>query len=288
MIYLLLSILFTTALVIVFKIFERYEIDNFQAIVFNYITAGLICFIVVGEPINIDQITSEEWFPSTLLIGILFISLFNVVAYSAQKIGIAITSVATKISLCIPVIFGFWYFGDSMNSLKVAGIILALLSVYFTAKKEEKRKSMNPILIIVPIILFFGSGVLDIILIYSLETYDLVDKGLELQFSSILYSVAGLIGVPILLFRHFTVDKIQMKNIIAGIGLGIPNVLSIVFFLKCLNHFPESSFVFPINNMGIVAASAIFASLFFKEHLSKINWFGIVIAMLSIFLISAS
>jgi drug/metabolite transporter (DMT)-like permease len=288
MFYLLLSILFTTALVIVFKIFERYEIDNFQAIVFNYITAGLICFLLVGEPINIDQITSEEWFPSTLLIGILFISLFNVVAYSAQKVGIAITSVATKISLCIPVIFGFWYFGDSMNSLKVAGIILALLSVYFTAKKEEKRKSINPILFIVPIILFFGSGILDIILIYSLETYDLVNQGLELQFSSILYSVAGLIGMPILVFRHFTVDKIQKKNIIAGIGLGIPNVLSIVFFLKCLNHFPESTFVFPINNMGIVAASAIFASLLFKEHLSKINWFGIVIAMLSILLISAS
>jgi len=111
---------------------------------------------------------------------------------------------------------------------------------------------------------------------------------LELQFSSILYSVAGLIGIPILLFRHFRVDKIQKKNIIAGIGLGIPNVLSIVFFLKCLNHFPESTFVFPINNMGIVATSAIFASIFFKEHLSKINWIGIVIAMISILLISAS
>ncbi len=245
MLYLLLSILFTTSLVITFKLFERYEIDNFQAIVFNYITAGLICFLIVGEPIDIYQITTEVWFPSTVLIGVLFISLFNVVAYSAQKVGIAITSVATKISLCIPVVFGFWYFGDSMNSFKVIGIILALLSVYFTAKKEEKRKSFNPLLFIVPIILFIGSGVLDIILIYSLETYDLVDRGLELQFSSILYSVAGLIGIPILLFRHFRVDKIQKKNIIAGIGLGIPNVLSIVFFLKCLNHFSRKYFCIP-------------------------------------------
>lgn len=288
MVYLLLSILFTTALVLIFKLFERFEVNNFQAIVFNYITAGLICFTVVGKSVNLNQITSEVWFPSTLLIGVLFISLFNIVAFSAQKVGIAITSVATKISLCIPVVFGFWYFGDSVNLLKITGILLALLSVYFTAKKEEKRKAINPILFMVPVILFIGSGVLDIVLIYSLETYDLVDKGLELQFSSVLYSVAGLIGIPILIFRHFTVDKIQKKNIIAGIGLGIPNVLSIVFFLKCLNHFPESSFVFPINNMGIVAASAIFASVLFKEHLSKINWIGIVIAMIAILLISAS
>lgn len=288
MIYLILSILFTTALVLIFKLFERFEVDNFQAIVFNYITAGLICFLVVGEPLNIAQITSEVWFPSTLLIGILFISMFNVIAYSAQKVGIAITSVATKISLCIPVLFGYWYYNDTMNAYKIVGILLALVSVYFTSKKEAKREAINPLLFSIPIILFFGSGILDIVLIYSLETFDLVDKGLELNFSSMLYTIAGLIGLPILIFRHFTVEKIKLKNIIAGIGLGIPNVFSIVFFLKCLNHFPESTFVFPINNVGIVATSAIFASLFFKERLSKINWVGIVIAMVSIVLISIS
>jgi len=288
MIYLLLSILFTTSLFLIFKVFERYKINNFQAIVFNYMTAGLLCFGLIGESININQITSEEWFPSTLIIGFLFISLFNLMAFSAQKVGIAITSVATKISLCIPVLFGFLYFGDSMKFFKIIGIILALLSIYFTSKKEEKQESVNLILFVVPIILFFGSGILDVTLIYSLETYDLVNRGLELQFSGVLYSIAALLGVPILLYRHFTIDKIKKKNIIAGICLGIPNVLSIVFFLKCLNHYPESTFVFPINNMGIVATSAIFASLLFKEHLTRINWLGITIAMMSILLLSVS
>jgi len=288
MTYLLLSVLFTTSLFLIFKVFERYKINNFQAIVFNYMTAGLLCFGFIGESINVNQITSEEWFPSTLFIGFLFISLFNLMAFSAQKVGIAITSVATKISLCIPVLFGFWYFGDSMKFFKVLGIILALLSIYFTSKKEEKQKSVNPILFVVPIILFFGSGILDVTLIYSLETYDLVNRGLELQFSSVLYSIAALLGVPILLYRHFTIDKIKKKNIIAGICLGIPNVLSIVFFLKCLNNYPESTFIFPINNMGIVATSAIFASLLFKEHLTRINWLGITIAMMSILLLSVS
>ena len=275
MIYLILSIFFTTALVLIFKMFELYKVNNFQAIVFNYITAGLISFLVVGDPIDVKQIASEQWFPSTLLIGSLFITLFNVIAFSAQKVGIAITSVATKISLCIPVLFGYFYFNDSMNSFKVA-------------KKEEKRKTINPLLFSVPIILFFGSGVLDIVLIYSLETYDLVEQGLELKFSSVLFSIAGLIGLPILIFRHFTVEKIKLRNIIAGVSLGIPNVMSIVFFLKCLNYYPESTFVFPINNVGIVAASAILASLLFKERLSKTNWIGIGIAITSILLISIS
>ena len=81
MIYLILSIFFTTALVLIFKMFELYKVNNFQAIVFNYITAGLISALVVGEPIDVKQIASEEWFPSTLLIGCLFISLFNIIAF---------------------------------------------------------------------------------------------------------------------------------------------------------------------------------------------------------------
>ena len=288
MIYLLLSILFTTGLILIFKLFERFEIDNFQAIVFNYITAASICIFVSDSPINIQQISVQPWFKSSLIIGILFICIFNLMAYSAQKIGIAITSVSTKISLCIPVIFGFIYYGDSISLLKILGIVLALISIYFTSKKDESIKGIKPNYIKVPIILFIGTGLLDLVLIYSQETFEIVSKGLELEFSSVLYTIAGIIGVPIMLFKHFTGQKIQLKNIVAGIGLGVPNVLAIVFFLKCLNHFPESTFVFPINNMGIVATSAIFASILFKEHLSKINLIGIVIAMASILLISAS
>ena len=103
------------------------------------------------------------------------------------------------------------------------------------------------ILFIVPIVLFIASGLLDVIFIHSLETFDLVNKGLVMKFSTILYTIAAIIGLPVLVIQHFTSNKIKIKNIIAGVLLGIPNVLSIVFFLRCLNHYPESSFVFPIN-----------------------------------------
>ena len=288
MIYLLLSIFFTTGLILIFKLFQRFEIDNFQAIVFNYITAGSICLFMSDTPFSPTQIIKQDWFNSAFIIGVLFICLFNLIAYSAQKIGIAITSVSTKISLCIPVIFGFIYYGDSINFLKITGICMALISIYFTSKKESSDTGRNRNYILVPIVLFVCTGLLDLILIFSQETYEIVNKGLELEFSAMLYTIAGSIGVPILFIKFLKGHKIERKNVIAGIGLGVTNVLSIVFFLKCLNHFPESTFVFPINNMGIVATSAIFASVLFKEHLSKINWLGILIAMLSILLISIS
>lgn len=286
MIYLILSIIFSTSLVLIFKLFERFDINNFQAIVFNYITAAFICFFTIREPISINKISSEGWLPYSIMIGFMFISLFNLIAYSVQNVGISVTSVANKISLCIPVIFAFIYYDDAISLLKITGIILALFAVYFTSKNNNKEEPLSATLIFVPIVLFIGSGLLDVIFIHSLETFDLVNKGLVMKFSAILYAIAAIIGLPVLVIQHFKSDRIKIKNIVAGVLLGIPNVLSIVFFLRCLNHYPESTFVFPINNIGIVSVSAISARILFNEHLSKINWFGVLIAGVSIVLLS--
>jgi drug/metabolite transporter (DMT)-like permease len=45
----------------------------------------------------------------------------------------------------------------------------------------------------------------------------------------------------------------------------------------------ESSLVFAINNMSIVAFSAILGNLLFKEKLGKLNIAGIIIALISLY-----
>lgn len=288
MIILFLSILTSCSLTLIFKLFQKYEVENFLAIVVNYITAAILCYTISNEKIDIIILLKQEWFPSALVIGLLFISLFNLVAFSAQRVGIAITSVATKISLCIPVLFSYYYFDDTFNTFKIIGIILALLSIYFTARKKGQQHFKSSIYILVPLILFLSSGCLDILFVYSMKTFELVSKGLELTFSATLYAVAASVGTPILLFKLFSGQRIKRQTLFGGLGLGLMNVFSIVLFLKCLDKFPESSFVFPIHNMSIVVLSALAASLLFNEKLSKTNLIGIVIALVSIFLISSS
>lgn len=288
MIYLLFSILFTTSLVLLFKKFETYKLDIFQVITFNYITASALCFLFVEDNMSPLTLVKQNWFSYAVIIGLLFISLFNLIAYSAQKIGISTTSVASKLSLCIPIVFGFVFFKESLTSLKVFGILLAIISIYFVSKKVDRTNTLGLKGFVVPILLFIGTGVLDTVLIYSQEHFSIVKNNLEIVFSASLYSTAGIIAIPIMFIRHFNNRPIYLKNVFGGILLGIPNVLSIVFFFKALDYYPESTYVFPINNMGIVVASAIFARLFFKEELSKLNVLGIVLALFAIAFISLS
>lgn len=288
MIYLLLSILCSTYIVIVFKLFDKYKVDTFQAIVINYFIAGSMGFLLNEAVIPIHEIPQQDWFPKCIVIGCCFISLFNLIATAVQKVGISITAIASKMSVCIPVIFAFFIYDDKISITKIAGIIIALLAVYLstpTSKKVDQQK----ISLLLPFVIFIGSGLLDTFLNYSTITHELDRYKLTPYFAASSFSIAAIIGFFILIYRFFAFQrKLKYKNIIAGIALGVPNYGSIYFLLKSLHEIKESSYVFPINNMGIVALTSILALLIFKEKLSSVNWLGVFLALISISFIAFS
>jgi multidrug transporter EmrE-like cation transporter len=81
--------------------------------------------------------------------------------------------------------------------------------------------------------------------------------------------------------------RLDLKSLIAGVFLGIPNYYSIYFLLQTFEHSGmQSSVIFPINNIGIVLLSVVIAVLVYKEKLNGFNMAGILLAVISIGLIS--
>lgn len=282
MIYLALSILTSALIYVVFKLFERFQIDNFQAIVANYFTASTLGFLLTAEGHHPLEVHQHAWLPSVIILGFLFITLFNVMALVSQKISISVASVANKMSVVIPVIMAVLLFEDTMNWIKVVGIILALVAIHLTTVRKEKTKSTDRRHIWLPILLFAGSGLLDSLLKYN--QHHLIEEGDLGFFTSSIFGMAAVMGTITLLFKK---EKLKLKNIIGGIALGIPNFGSIYFLLHTLNiKGIESSAIFPINNMGVVGLSAIFALVIFREKLSMKNTIGIILAIVAIGLIA--
>ena len=84
-----------------------------------------------------------------------------------------------------------------------------------------------------------------------------------------------------------TKKKFALKSLLAGVLLGLPNYGSIYFLLETFEHSAmESSVLFPINNISIVVLTVLAAIVFFKEKVSKANAVGILMAVLSIAIIS--
>jgi len=284
LIYLFLSILFSTGLFVIFKYFGIYKIDTLKAIFVNYIVAFTMGVGLADGAVSLSQIPEQSWFFGALFLGALFVSVFFVMATTAQKNGVSVASVAGKMSVVVPVLFGTFLYQESVTILKVLGILIALLAVYLASVKDEVDTKSGGMLF--PILLFFGSGVIDTTLKY-VEVNFVPQEEVSL-FSGSLFGIAAVFAATIILIQQVRKKtSFGFKNIIAGIALGVPNYFSIIFLIKALqNKDFESSVLFTVNNAGIVILSTFVGLLIFKEKFSLKNKLGVFLAVLGILLVT--
>ncbi len=280
MIYLFLSVLVASSLLVIFKLFEKYKVNNLHAIVINYVVAficGLLSAPVLMSPVEISR---QSWFFGALGLGMLFIFIFNIMAITTQKSGLSVASVATRMSVVIPIIFGFIFYNEEFGIIKILGILLALVAVFLASVKSKDGFKVRNLFF--PFLLFLGSGTIDTSFKFIENFY--VEEDSIAIFSASLFGFAGIFG---LLYLGITQNlRIQWKSIIAGICLGIPNYFSVVLIMKALStEGLDSSTVFTINNVGVVALSTLLGLFLFKERLLTKNWIGVLLAILSIFLV---
>ena len=290
MLLLLGSIIFTSYLILSFKVCERFGISAYQAIIFNYLTCIITGSIVNGSfPVNRHNI-HEDWFKWAALMGSVFIISFNMIALTALKASVAAASVANKLSMVIPAAFSVWLYNESMGAVKITGIIIALVAVVLMSIHERKEEHHHlswavPLLIAG---LFLISGLLDTGIKY-VENHFLTEANKNDYLVSAFF-FAGLIGTILLTVQLLTgKQKLQPKAIIAGMAIGIPNYFSIWCLVKVLKKPPyalQSSAIIPVNNIGILLCCSVVAFLFFNERLSKLNWMGIALSIIAIALIT--
>jgi drug/metabolite transporter (DMT)-like permease len=291
MLFLLGSIILTSWLTLSFKVVERYNIPVFQAIVFNYITCVITGSFVNGSfPVS-SQTFGESWFQWSLLMGIMFVSIFNVVALTAQKMGVAIASVANKLSLVIPFLFSIYLYNEPVTWIKLLGIFIALAAVVLTCLPssggiEPSGQPFKPSNLLLPVILFISSGLLDTLIKYVEQT-ELNDQNKNAYLITS-FGVAAFFGLLVLFFLLLTGRmKFDVRSIVAGILIGVPNYFSIWCLVQVLKQYQgNSSAIIPVNNMGIVLFSTLAAWILFKEKLSRLNWLGILLSVLAIALIA--
>lgn len=288
MLFLILSIFLNAYLGLAFVIFKRFHIDLFQAIVFNYLTCVITGSMVLGQfPIHATT-PAEPWFKWAILMGALFISVFNLIAFSSIKAGVTITQTANKLSLVIPFIFSWMYFQESVGMLKIAGIVLAMFAVVFVSfrKQNNDASAWQMKDLGLPFILFLSSGIIDTLTTFVQQSY------LQTDAKSNAYLIGGFLvaatlGSVVLLIQYLQGKRqFHVKHLSAGIILGIPNYFSIYCLVKAL-QWPgmSSSAVIPINNIGVLFVVSLVGIFIFKEKLIPMNYWGLFVSLLAILLI---
>ena len=282
-IFLLLSIAFSTFINLIFRWFKDFNVNKFQAIIVNYV----VCFIIgfsLSTHQDIMSYVHEQWFIYCILLGFLFIAIFFSMALTTEKLGISVTAVSGKMSVVIPILFAYFFAKEDITLLFVIGLILSILSIYFITVKKELH--IDKRYLILPVIVFLGGGMIDTSLKVLQQAYSE-----DIPLSTISYSIflgAFIAGTSIYLVKEkANFSSWEWKSVKAGVALGVPNYFSIFFLLSAIEGFSvKSAFVFGVNNVGVVLVSTLLSVLIFKEKLEPKNQWGLLLAVVSIAIIS--
>jgi drug/metabolite transporter (DMT)-like permease len=274
---------------VLFKYFDRWKVDNFQAILGNYITCLTTASIVLKNVNFHSQNLSASWFPYAFVMGAVFVIAFNINAKTIQVHGIGLTTTAMKLSLILPVLTSIYFFGEAVSWQKIVGIIFTIMAIYFIAFRKNNGDSKNiGWLAILPFVTWLGSSFVD-------ESLFLVEKtnlaqGAGLKFTSAVFMCAGFVGVLFFIALVLTKkSKFDLKSWLSGIFLlGLPNFFSIYLILFVLQEGWEASVAFPLMNISVILLSTFFGILVFNERLDQKGIIGVVLSIIAIYLLSVA
>lgn len=286
--WLLLCIGCNVVLAVIFKSFQRYHVDNLNAIIVNYFVCVLVASAVLGQLAFPMDLLAKPWAIWAFILGVLFITGFNIMALSFQQSGVALTAIIQKMSLILPSAFAIAIYGEPITILKGIGIVVALVAIVLVNKPPGKDAPMvhfrDPI-ILLPLLTFLLSGIIEITL-YYVEAEGLVeDEGI--LFTATCFGIAGIIGAFYSLVRGMRFGQWpRFKDLIAGTILGMPNFFSIYLLVLLLSQGWQGSVLFPVNSVSILIATSIVGFVLYQEYADRYKLLGIGIGVVAIFLVS--
>jgi drug/metabolite transporter (DMT)-like permease len=292
MIYLLLCILSNLLIFVVFRIYPKFNIPTFPAIVMNYffcVVSGLAFNHVDLRGYVQDFSGFPSWGYLAIFLSFAFILTFTLMARTTQLFGVTVGAIASKLSLVIPVSFSLLIFSKGMTGFSLPnylGLGLALIAIVFASIKKEKNKSLEALprgmAFLLPVSIFFLGGMLDTLINFANIRY--LQPHEDAVFVTSIFALTFVWGMVRLIQQR---QPLNRKAILGGLMLGIPNYFSMIFLLKSLEAYDgNGALIYPLINIGIIIGGTIVSLSVFKDRLLPINYLGVFLSLLSLVLIS--
>lgn len=275
------SIICSVIVMVLLKIAPSYRVEIGQAIVVNYIVAISATWAFLKPDL---ALLSEGQVPGAVfaLLGFLLPTIFYVMAESIKQAGIVRSDAAQRLSLILPLIAAFFFFGERLTVFKVLGAALGLAALFGMIWREDGAKAEGSAKLQYswPLIVFLGFGAIDI-LFKTMEAT-------KLPFGTTLFVTFAAAFVTALLIELARRTKWSLRSAGLGVLIGTFNFGNILTYLQAHRALPDNpAAVFSGMNIGVVVVGTLVGVLGFKEQLTAINKAAIGLALVAILLLTA-
>lgn len=241
------------------------------------ISAMLFFIPQIGKEFNINI----ELFVYSLCFAVTYFcaTIFTILAI--KEGSLSLTSLFSSYSLIIPTMYGALFLNEEFGGLKIIGIILLLISLFFVGNIKKGERVSKKWFAYVGLC-FLGNG-----LCSTIQRMYQIKSGGENKAEFMVVALA-IIAVTMLILVFVTEKRIplpKVKNgglfaISCGIANGAVNMLTMV-----MAKFP-ATIVYPTISAGGIILTFVLAKFVFKEKLSKNQYIGFAAGIISVVMLN--
>ncbi len=285
MLFLALAIVCSALLPVLFRAFSELQVHVVSAIPANYLACTILGAFLAMDRLDLAMLITQRWLALAILQGLILAGNFYLLAHTAQRAGVAVAALASRVSVAIPVVVGLAVFGDAMTTMKSIGLAGALASLYLSTEARGSRLLARSHRVL-PVVLFFSFGSYFTLLKIA-QAYYLELESYHLYVTSAFF-FALVASLPALVWASAR-DRggFFPAHWLWGSLLGLLNYGAVYFLVRVLSLDSwESSQVYPIYSVGVVLLSTLLAAVLFREKLSRRKLHGLVIGIASVALLN--
>ncbi len=294
MIYLLTAIAAMTLIMLALKFFNVKGIYIPQVVMVNYALAFVIA-VINGRDVlsaaNIDAVFRSSWWYLAPIAGLLYFGSMDIMAVSTRKAGVAITTMASRTSVILPILWACLFLGERITIWEIVGTLLVLLAFALIIYRPQRNAAVTTesrrekaAAVIMPLLVFLSVGFIAVCMKTSqhlIKTsgeyatdYPLFEM---LLFGAAVIGAATYYGIR----EGRKAFRPQWRSIIGGLCLGTFNYFVTLGLMNGLKYFSSSTF-YGVYNISVVILTTLVGVAVFREKLDGLKIAGLAVAVASI------
>lgn len=278
MLSLILAIASSVAVTLLLKQSARRGCDHATMIAVNYLLAALLCLAWLPPSLSGWHAMQTPWWV-LLALGLLLPAGFLVMGSAVKHAGIVRSDAAQRLSVCLPLLAAFLFFGQTLTPAIMAGIALALAALLLLMQgpshPAQAATSGSPRSWALLLAVWLAYGSVDTLFKQVARHQD--------HFATVLLACFVLAGLVMALFLWRRGQGLRRRDLAWGLALGLLNFSNIVFYLRAHRAYPDNpALIFTAMNIGVIAAGALAGACLFNERPGLRGWAGVGLAILAI------
>lgn len=280
MLSLFFAVLCSVSVGVLIKIARQKGIVIAQSIAINYLVATALCYFLLKPDFKGQSVVEiVQTNPSAYLffaLGLLLPSVFLIQAKALEFAGIIRTDAAQRLSLFLPILAAFTLFGEAVTFHKLFALLLAFAALgCLLWKSGEGVQQGGKTALLSLALVWIGFGVIDIL-------FKQMAKSGSAFPLTLLISFIGA-GCVMFIFLLLTRAQWQVASVLVGLLLGVLNFGNILFYIQAHQAMKDDpTLVFTGMNLGVICLGTLIGASYFKEKIHKINYLGVLIAIIAI------